>query len=196
LRNTKPKGTTLYRVRYRTPDHRSTQKRGFTTKRDAEMFAATVEVAKMRGEYVAPTVGKTTIGELGPAWLQRQRGHVKPSSLRAYESAWHVHIAPRWATRRIADIRRSDVAAWVANLSASRGPATVAMTYTVLKRILDDAVADRMLASKPGPRGEAAKTPPAAQRVSDRGSIATAGRRVRPLPVARAAARRWRIALG
>ncbi len=97
----------------------------------------------------SPTVGKTTIGELGPAWLQRQRGHVKPSSFRSYGSAWHVHIAPRWATRRIADIRRSDVAAWVADLSGSRGPATVAMAYTVLKRILDDAVADRMLASNP-----------------------------------------------
>ena len=29
-------GAILYRVRYRTPDNRSTQKRGFTTKRDAD----------------------------------------------------------------------------------------------------------------------------------------------------------------
>jgi hypothetical protein len=48
-------GAMLYRVRYRTPDHRTTQKRGFRTKRDAGQFAATVEVAKMRGEYVAQT---------------------------------------------------------------------------------------------------------------------------------------------
>ena len=54
-------GATLYRVRYRTPDYRTTQKRGFTTKRDAERFAATVEVSKMRGEYVAPSVGRTTV---------------------------------------------------------------------------------------------------------------------------------------
>ena len=39
-------GATLYRVRYRTPDNRQTQKRGFTTKRDAELFAATVEVVQ------------------------------------------------------------------------------------------------------------------------------------------------------
>jgi len=50
-------GQTRYRVRYRTPDRRQTDKRGFRTKRDAEQFAATVEVAKMRGEYVPPTVG-------------------------------------------------------------------------------------------------------------------------------------------
>jgi Arm DNA-binding domain len=42
-------------TRYRTPDHRQTDKRGFRTKRDAEQFAATVEVAKMRGEYVPPS---------------------------------------------------------------------------------------------------------------------------------------------
>ncbi len=57
-------GGTAYRVRYRTPDRRSTSKRGFTTKRDAELFAATVEVSKARGEYIAPTVGKVTIGEV------------------------------------------------------------------------------------------------------------------------------------
>jgi integrase len=142
-------GATLYRVRYRTPDRGQTQKRGFKTKRDAEIFAATVEVAKMRGEYVAPSVGKTTIGELGPGWLERQRGHTKPSTSRSYESAWRVHVAPRWADRRIADIRYSDVAAWVAELAAKRGRATVAMAYLVLARILDDAVKDRMLAANP-----------------------------------------------
>ena len=31
-------GTTLYRVRYRTPDRGQTQKRGFTTKRDGHGF--------------------------------------------------------------------------------------------------------------------------------------------------------------
>ena len=44
-----------YRVRYRTPDHRQTDKRGFRTKRDAEAFAATVEVEKLTGSYIAPT---------------------------------------------------------------------------------------------------------------------------------------------
>jgi hypothetical protein len=76
-------GATLYRVRYRTPDRGQTQKRGFTTKRDAEAFAATVEVAKLRGEYVAPALGKVTVAELGPAWLARQQGHMKPSGFRS-----------------------------------------------------------------------------------------------------------------
>jgi len=115
-------GATLYRVRYRKPDRKQTQKRGFTTKREAEMFAATVEVAKARGEYVAPSVGRTTIGELGPAWLSRQRGHLKAASIAGQESSWRTHVQPRWAAARIGDIRHSDVQAWVAELSGRRGP--------------------------------------------------------------------------
>ena len=47
-------GATAYRVRYRTPDRRSTSKRGFTTKRDAELFAATVEVRARRAASTSP----------------------------------------------------------------------------------------------------------------------------------------------
>ena len=45
-------GGKRYRVRYRTPDRRDTQKRGFRTKREAEDYLASVEVAKMRGVAV------------------------------------------------------------------------------------------------------------------------------------------------
>jgi hypothetical protein len=83
-------GATLYRVRYRKPDRGQTQKRGFKTKREAEAFAASVEVSKLKGEYVAPSHSRVTVAELGPAWLDRQRGHLKPSGFRSYESTWRV----------------------------------------------------------------------------------------------------------
>jgi integrase len=153
-------GATLYRVRYRTPDRGQTQRRGFTTKRDAEIFAATVEVSKLKGEYVAPSVGRVTIGELGPAWLERQRGHMKPSGFRTYESAWRNHVAKRWSHTRIADIRHSDTQAWVATLSAERGAVTVELAFLVLARILDDAVKDRLLASNPARGVKTPKRPP------------------------------------
>jgi hypothetical protein len=43
-------GGKRYRVRYRTPDRRQTDKRGFRTKHDAEQFLASVEVSMGRGE--------------------------------------------------------------------------------------------------------------------------------------------------
>lgn len=139
-------GATRYRVRYRTPDRRQTDKRGFKTKRDAEAFAATVEVEKLTGSYVAPALGKVTIGELGPGWLARQKAIIKPSAFHSVESAWRVHVEPRWATKAIADINFSDVKGWVSELAGRRKGTVVRTAYDVLARILDDAVKDRRLA--------------------------------------------------
>jgi len=142
-------GTTLYRVRYRTPDRGQTDKRGFRTRRAAEDWAANNEVAKARGEYVAPALGRVTVGELGPSWLKRQKGHMKPSGFRSIESAWRNWVEPRWHRAKVADIRYTDVQAWVADLSAELGASMVATVYSVLARILDDAVRDRLLATNP-----------------------------------------------
>jgi integrase len=146
-----------YRVRYRTPEGRQTDKRGFDTKRDADAFAATVEVAKMKGAYVAPKLGKVTVGDLGPAWLQRQRGILKPSTFRIYDGLWNVHVSPRWGATGIGKIRRTDVQAWISELAGRRSASLVTDTYGVLARILDDAVVDNMLAVNPA-RG--VKLPP------------------------------------
>src|SRR5258707_8645889 len=89
-------GATFYRVRYRTPDNRSTQKRGFKRKIDAERWANTVEVNKMTGEYIAPSLGRITVAELGPGWLTRKNQHATPSHYRMLESPWRVHLYPRW----------------------------------------------------------------------------------------------------
>ena len=148
-------GTTLYRVRYRTPENRQTDKRGFTTKRDAERFAAMVEVAKMRGEYVAPTHARMTVAQLGPAWLDRQRGHLKPSSYRVMEIEWRVRVAPRWGKVGIGDIRPTAVQRWVSDLShgvdgaTPVGASVVSRAHHVLASILADAVRDHLLAANP-----------------------------------------------
>ena len=60
----------------------------------------------------------------------------------------------------IADLRFSDVQAWVAELSAKRGPVIVATAYSVLARILDDAVRDRSLVSNPARGVKLPKRPP------------------------------------
>jgi integrase len=150
-----PSGTTRYRVRYRTPGNRQTDKRGFITKRDAERFAASVEVSKMRGEYVAPSGARVTIGELGPAWLDRQRGHLKPSSHRAMEIEWRVRVAPRWGHVALGDIRPTALQRWVSDLSHGVdgakpvGASVVNRAHHVLSSILADAVHDHLLARNP-----------------------------------------------
>ena len=111
-----------YMVRYRTPGRTQTKKRGFKTKRDAAEFAATVEVEKMTGAYVAPSAGRITIGQLGPEWLDRQKAHTAASSQRSRESAWRVHVSPRWAKTRISDVKATDVQAWIASYPPTHRP--------------------------------------------------------------------------
>ena len=50
-------GAMRYRVRYRTPDNRQTDKRGFKTKRDAQAWAEQLEVDKRRGSTWLPRPG-------------------------------------------------------------------------------------------------------------------------------------------
>jgi hypothetical protein len=99
-------GQTRYAVRYRTPQQRQTRRRGFRTKREADLFAATVEVSKARGEYISTSAGRTTIGELGAEWLSRQRGHLKPSSYIVMETAWRVWVKPRWGDVAVGKINQ------------------------------------------------------------------------------------------
>lgn len=139
-------GATLYRVRYRTPDNRGTQKRGFTTKRDAERWANRVEVAKMTGDFVAPSSGRITIDELGPAWLERRRGYLKPSAYAPLESAWRLHVQTRWGRTPLAEVRTSAVGLWVTELSHSLSPTVVRRTHQVLSGVLADAVRDNLIA--------------------------------------------------
>ena len=137
-----------YRVRYRKPDHSQTTKRGFRTKREAELFLASVEVSIARGEFVDTTAARETIGSIGPLWLQHQ-SHLKPSSLRPVEIAWRVHVEPRWGRTPVASVRHSDVQSWITDLTARRGATTVLRVYGVLAAILDDAVHDKRVLSNP-----------------------------------------------
>jgi hypothetical protein len=148
-------GATLYRVRYRTPDNRQTDKRGFTTKRDAERFAAAVEVSKMRGEYVAPSSARVNVGELGQAWLDRQRGHLKPSGYAPMETAWRMRVQPRWGTVALGDIRPTAVQQWISDLGRGTphtkpvGASVVKRTHDVFSGILADAERDNLIARNP-----------------------------------------------
>lgn len=145
-----------YRVRYRKPDKSQTDKRGFKTKREAELFLASVTVSKATGEYIDPALGRTTVAHLSAGWLAGKKTTLKPSTYRPMLSAWEQHVEPRWGSREISGIQPSEVQEWVAKLAATRSATTVARALGVLAGILDSAVADRRLGRNPA-RG--AKTP-------------------------------------
>jgi len=143
-----------YRVRYRKPDHSQTDKRGFRTKHEAELFLASVEMKKATGDYIDPAAARATVGRLGAAWLA-SRSHVKPSTTYVYESAWRLHVEPHWGQRMIGTIRHSDVQAWITQLAAGgegkkpKSPTIVRRCHDILAGILDTAVKDHLISSNP-----------------------------------------------
>lgn len=141
-------GQKRYRVRYRTPEHRQTDKRGFKTKRDAELFRASIEVTMARGEYVPVNAGRVTIRELAERWQAHQVSQ-KPATIAANASAMTVHVLPRWGDVHAADVSYTDVKEWVSRLSSKRGPATVRRAHNVLSMVLADAVRDGRLVKNP-----------------------------------------------
>lgn len=140
-------GATRYRVRYRTPDRRQTDKRGFVTKRDAQAWADQLEVDKRQGVYVAPAAGRITLREFSREWLESKH-KLKPSTRARYrivvegELAKHGRIA-------LGDITRRWVREWVADLSVDLAPASVHKTVGVLRQVLAMAVAENRLAINP-----------------------------------------------
>ena len=86
-----------YRVRYRTPDRRQTDKRGFNTKREAQAWANEVEVTKRRGEYVAPPLGRATVGE--GSYQAANAGYVQRAA----------HVLPKSGTHRPWNVRHNYV---------------------------------------------------------------------------------------
>lgn len=148
-----------YTVRYRKPDHRQTMKRGFKTKRDAEAFAATVEVQKLTGDYIAPALGRITIGELAPDWLARKESDLKASSYKPVERAWHNHVKPRWGPVELVDVDLDAVERWIADMARNTtmdgkvvkgsGATVILRAYGILAGILDAGVKARRLRANP-----------------------------------------------
>jgi integrase len=148
-------GATLYAVRYRQPNNKSTWKRGFTTQRDAKAFANTIETDKIRSEFISASNAKVTVGRLGLEWLDRQRGHLKPSGFAVMETAWRLRVEPRWGDVAVGNIKPTAVQQWVTALGRGTtdvkpvGASVVRRTHYVLWSILADAVSDHVLVRNP-----------------------------------------------
>jgi integrase len=96
-----------------------------------------------------------TVGELGPAWLDRRRGHLKPAGYVTIEATWRLHVLPRWGDTALGDIRPTAVQQWVSNLGRGTsdsnpvGASVVRRTHYVFASILADAVRDNLIARNP-----------------------------------------------
>src|SRR5262249_55739159 len=135
-----------YRARYRAPDGKERSK-CFPRKIDAERFLSTVESSKLRGDWIDPALGRTTVEDCAYLWLESVRGTLKPKTVAGYESLLRSRIVPTLGRPPLSSLRPSEVQAWVTamdadGLSASR----IHEAWVVLSQILDAAVRDGRVA--------------------------------------------------
>ena len=137
-----------YRVIYRKPDHAQTQKRGFATKRDAELFLAHVEIDKSRGAYVDPSKARVLLGEWLDSWMA-SRSDWRPSSRERACGIVARHIKTQLGSYPLGAIDHRVVQTWAGRLSQTQSPASVRKIVNVLSGSLEMAVKDGRLAANP-----------------------------------------------
>lgn len=140
-----------YRVRYRKPDQSQTDKRGFRTKREAELYLASVEIAKNTGRYIDPSRSRVTVGDWIDDWLS-SRADLKTSTKDRVAGAIRNHIKPQLGNVPLGDLERLDVQRWASKLSDTQGPWSVRKIVNVLSGSLQLAVEDGRLATNPAQR--------------------------------------------
>jgi integrase len=137
-----------YRVIYRKPDHSQTQKRGFKTKRDAELFLANIEVDKSRGAYVDPSKSRMLLGEWLDDWMAT-RSDWQPTSRERARGIVEIHIKPKLGQYPLGALDHQTIQKWAGGLSASQGAASVRKIVNVLSGSLQMAVKDGRLPANP-----------------------------------------------
>ncbi len=137
-----------YRVRYRLPDRTQTDKRGFKTKRDAELFLASVEVSKARGEFISANQSKISLGEWAELWLANQL-QLKPSTRVGYEAIVRSAILPKWGQVSLASITHAGIQNWLTEVAATAAPSTTRSYHRVMSMMLKYAVRDGRLSRNP-----------------------------------------------
>ncbi|WP_018178749.1 site-specific integrase [Jongsikchunia kroppenstedtii] len=137
-----------FQVRWRTPEG-TQRKKSFETRREAKLYAATVETTIATGGYVDPRSGQVTVGVLYPQWMAGS-ARIKATTRATREVTWGKHVKPHWDKAEIGKIRPSSVRGWVGQMQAKGcKPATISDALAILRGVLTMAVQDRLIPSNP-----------------------------------------------
>lgn len=125
------------------------RKKSFRRKVDAERFLSELQAEMNRGAYLDPAAGKVRFEVYAKTWMAGL-GHLKPSTALRYREVARTHVIPKWGPWPLAQVARSDVAAWIGDLvAAGMSPGLVRKVYLVASMIFEAAVADHRIARNP-----------------------------------------------
>ncbi|MBY4947052.1 site-specific integrase [Cupriavidus respiraculi] len=128
----------------------------------AEQWRATVLLAIEQGTFVysqsfpnSPNALKfaeykgevRTVLEYFEGWLERQKRHLKASTFDGYRKIVNYHIIPEFGQTRLAELKRVAVRQWLDKMDCTNK--RLANIQSVMRKALDDAVQDDLIAANP-----------------------------------------------
>jgi integrase len=120
----------------------------FATKGDAQRFLTSIEADMLKGAYIDPRGGRTTLAAWSREWLDGDRA--KRATTRARdETVLRTHFLPTLGRRPLGAITPLDVRRAVEAMSERLAPATVRTNLGVLAAALNAAVEADLLGRSP-----------------------------------------------
>lgn len=142
-------GTATYSVRFR--EGESNRRASFASKREAELFDASVRLKAQRGELHSLDAGRITLGEFAETWWEQ---YIKPrrakSTVHGYAIAWNLHVLPYLCDMQLREITPRVIEEWRFKLEDKGvGGPTIRKSMSVLQSCLQRAVIYGELRSNP-----------------------------------------------
>lgn len=129
-------------ARYRGPDGREVS-RTFETMGAAASWRAD-ELKRVReGRWSSPADGRVTFREYAERW-RAGAGH-RGQSAATVESRLRLHAYPTLGDRPLAELRHSELRAWLTRLERTLAPWTVYGVHSIARTVLNAAVSDHLL---------------------------------------------------
>lgn len=119
----------------------------YATKGEAQAELARVRTNQVRGNWVNPRAGATTLSSYSTTWLAEQT--LRPRSRELYEWLLRSYIVPHLGPIQLAKLTPAAVRVWHSELRGTGKASTAAKAYRVLRAILNTAVADEMIVKNP-----------------------------------------------
>jgi integrase len=138
-----------WQARYSLPDGRELSAPDtFVTKTAAERWLATIETDLGRGQWVDPAKGQGTLAEYSTHWLLA-RPDLKIRTRELYAWLLEKYVVPQLGHVPLSKITPTVVRGWHADLVRTAKPTPARQAYSLLRAMLNTAVADELLQRNP-----------------------------------------------
>lgn len=156
-------GVESFRAAYKGPDGRTIKGPWRPSSTEAKADAGDATVDMRRGDWTDPRAAGTTLTSVAAAWLATV--DVRPKTMRSYRYQLESNILPVLGDQPVGNIVPSTIRTWLAGLARDDqlSPATIRTAHSVLRIVLEVAVADGRIRSNPA-RNRACRPPAATPR--------------------------------